>query len=110
MAEGSLHVFKLGFVESKKRVAEAFHALDLSRITDLNPEEEAKGKEEGGEKAKEATEKTIDPEVIWDVIEEAVAKAIVDAEAIINMIVKAFKVMMTPAPEEPATNPTEQTL
>lgn len=42
-----MDAYKLGFIECKNKVVEAFRSLDLSGITDLEPEEEAKGKDEG---------------------------------------------------------------
>lgn len=61
----------------------------MNGIVDNEPKKE---EEEGGAKeAEEATEKIVDPEAKWEVIEEAIAKVIADVKAVINIAVMAFE-------------------
>lgn len=64
-----LGCLQLRFIKCKKKVAEAFPALDLRGISNFVPEEEAKREGEGGEEANGEAKTEAEPTNIEEVIE-----------------------------------------
>lgn len=69
VAKGSLDAYKIEFTKYKKKVAKAFSALDMSRITDLESKEKVRGEEEGEEETNRGVETEAKPVGTKEVIE-----------------------------------------
>lgn len=100
--EGVYDAFLLRFMECKKKVIQAFLELHLGSIIAIKPEQQEEGKEEEGEveDAEEVTKGATNAGVKEASIQETIARAMVKAEAMIDMAMKAFEMGLTP-PADP---------
>lgn len=98
-----MDAFKLSFFECKKKVAQTFLGLDMSKIVDVEPE----GEDEGGE-GEEATEEVAKIEVEPVGIEEVpeVTTRVEGAE-IIEVVIGTLEAYLSPIPQELAMGPKE---